>query len=88
MRWRGGRPRFERLTPHALLPSAPSSPLNQLFGDFWPSYRQRFNAVWDAGRHVDTRATIVNNQHFIAGAESIRVSLADGQIADATNCRA
>ena len=58
--------------------------LNQLFGDFWPSYRQRVERSLGSGVIVDTKGTIVTNQHVIAGAESIRVQLADGRIADAT----
>jgi serine protease DegS len=58
--------------------------LNQLFGDFWPSYRQRVERSLGSGVIVDTAGTIVTNQHVIAGAESIRVQIADGRIADAT----
>ncbi len=58
--------------------------LNQLFGDFWPSYRQRIERSLGSGVIVDAAGTIVTNQHVIAGAESIRVQLADGRIADAT----
>ena len=61
-----------------------AAPLNQLFGDFWPSYRQRVERSLGSGVIVDARGTIVTNQHVIAGAESIRVQLADGRIADAT----
>jgi len=58
--------------------------LNQLFGDFWPSYRRRVERSLGSGVIVDAAGTIVTNQHVIAGAESIRVQLADGRIADAT----
>ncbi|MHB8719834.1 MAG: S1C family serine protease [Steroidobacteraceae bacterium] len=58
--------------------------LNQLFGDFWPSYRQRVERSLGSGVIVDTAGTIVTNQHVIAGAESIRAQLADGRIADAS----
>jgi S1-C subfamily serine protease len=37
-----------------------------------------------SGVIVDTAGTIVTNQHVIAGADSIRVQLADSRIADAT----
>jgi Do/DeqQ family serine protease len=57
---------------------------NQLFGDFWPSYRQRVERSLGSGVIVDAAGTIVTNQHVIAGADSIRVQLADGRIADAT----
>ena len=58
--------------------------LNQLFGDFWPSYRQRVERSLGSGVIVDSTGTIVTNQHVISGADSIRVQLADGRIADAT----
>jgi serine protease DegS len=58
--------------------------LNQLFGDFWPSYRRRIERSLGSGVIVDAAGTIVTNQHVIAGAESIRVQLADGRISDAT----
>jgi serine protease DegS len=58
--------------------------LNQLFGDFWPSYRQRVERSLGSGVIVNAAGTIVTNQHVIAGADSIRVQLSDGRIADAT----
>jgi serine protease DegS len=58
--------------------------LNQLFGDFWPSYRQRVERSLGSGVVVDTGGTIVTNQHVIAGAQEIKVQLSDGRIADAT----
>jgi serine protease DegS len=61
-----------------------SAPLNQLFGDYWPSYRRRVERSLGSGVIVDAMGTIVTNQHVIAGADSIRVQLADGRIADAT----
>jgi serine protease DegS len=61
-----------------------TTPLNQLFGDFWPSSRQRVERSLGSGVIVNTAGTIVTNQHVIAGADSIRVQLADGRIADAT----
>ena len=57
--------------------------LNQLFGDFWPSYRQRVERSLGSGVIVNGEGTIVTNQHVIAGADSIRVQLADGRIAEA-----
>jgi serine protease DegS len=61
-----------------------ASPLNQLFGDYWPSYRQRVERSLGSGVIVDAIGTIVTNQHVIAGASSISVQLADGRVAEAT----
>ena len=61
-----------------------STPLSQLFGDYWPSYRQRIERSLGSGVIVDAQGTIVTNQHVIAGADSIQVQLADGRVADAT----
>jgi serine protease DegS len=61
-----------------------TTPLNQLFGDFWPSYRQRVERSLGSGVIVNDAGTIVTNQHVIAGADSIRVQLSDGRIGDAT----
>jgi len=71
-------------TARVVTERTPQSPtLNQLFGDFWPSYRQRVERSLGSGVIVDAAGTIVTNQHVIAGADSIRVQLADGRIADA-----
>ena len=59
------------------------APLDQLFGDYSPSYRQRVERSLGSGVIVDPKGTIVTNQHVIAGADSIRVQLADGRISDA-----
>jgi Do/DeqQ family serine protease len=60
-----------------------AAPLDQLFGDYWPSYRRRLERSLGSGVIVDAAGTIVTNQHVIAGADSIRVQLADGRIAEA-----
>ncbi|MDP9013876.1 MAG: trypsin-like peptidase domain-containing protein, partial [Pseudomonadota bacterium] len=60
-----------------------TAPLDQLFGDYWPSYRQRVERSLGSGVIVDPAGTIVTNQHVIAGADSIRVQLADGRVAEA-----
>ncbi len=60
-----------------------NAPFAQLFGEYWPSYRQRVERSLGSGVIVDGKGTIVTNQHVIAGADSIRVQLADGRIADA-----
>ncbi len=61
-----------------------TTPLDQLFGDYWPSYRRRVERSLGSGVIVDQMGTIITNQHVIAGADSIRVQLADGRVADAT----
>jgi serine protease DegS len=71
-------------TARVVTERTPAPAFNQLFGDFWPSYRQRVERSLGSGVIVDAAGTIVTNQHVIAGAESIRVQLADGRIADAT----
>jgi serine protease DegS len=61
-----------------------TAPIDQLFGDFWPSYRQRVERSLGSGVIVDAKGTIVTNQHVISGADSIMVQLADGRISEAT----
>jgi serine protease DegS len=61
-----------------------AAPIDQLFGDFWPSYRQRIERSLGSGVIVDAKGTIVTNQHVISGADSIMVQLADGRISEAT----
>ena len=79
------RRRWSIFTPRASCTERnQAAPLNQLFGDYWPSYRQRVERSLGSGVIVDAMGTIVTNQHVIAGADSIRVQLADGRIADAT----
>ena len=60
-----------------------TTPLDQLFGEDWPNYRRRVESSLGSGVIIDKAGTIVTNQHVIAGAESIRVQLADGRIAAA-----
>ncbi|MGA2777952.1 MAG: trypsin-like peptidase domain-containing protein [Steroidobacteraceae bacterium] len=57
--------------------------IEQLFGDYFPTYRQRIERSLGSGVIVSDSGTIVTNEHVIAGADSIKVSLADGRIADA-----
>jgi serine protease DegS len=59
------------------------APLAQLFGDYWPVYRQHVERSLGSGVIVSDSGTIVTNEHVIAGAETIKVQLADGRIADA-----
>jgi serine protease DegS len=60
---------------------APS--LGELFGEYLPRYRQRIERSLGSGVIVDTAGHIVTNHHVIANADSIRVQLADGRVADA-----
>jgi len=60
-----------------------ATPLNQLFGDYWPSYRRRIENSLGSGVIVDAKGTIVTNQHVIAGADSIQVQLVDGRVSAA-----
>lgn len=59
------------------------APVDQLFGDYWPSYRQHVERSLGSGVIVSESGTIITNQHVIAGADSIKVQIADGRIADA-----
>ncbi len=60
---------------------APS--LGELFGEFVPRYRQRIERTLGSGVIVDDSGHIVTNHHVIADADSIRVQLEDGRVADA-----
>jgi serine protease DegS len=68
----------DRLVTERLAPS-----LGELFGEFLPRYRQRIERTLGSGVIVDEAGHIVTNHHVIANAESIRVQLRDGRIADA-----
>jgi Do/DeqQ family serine protease len=60
------------------------APLEQLFGEYWPSYRRRVERSLGSGVIVDSQGHIVTNHHVIAGADSIRVQLSDQRVAEAT----
>jgi serine peptidase DegS len=60
-----------------------SSSLGELFGGFLPRYRQRVERSLGSGVIVDESGHIVTNHHVIANADSVRIQLADGRIADA-----
>ena len=57
--------------------------IDQFLGES-PSYRQRIERSLGSGVIVDPKVTIITNQHVIAGADSIRVQLADGRVAEAS----
>ncbi len=56
---------------------------DQLFGNFLPRYRQRVERSLGSGVIVDKVGHIVTNHHVVANADSIKVQLADGRVADA-----
>jgi len=68
----------DRVVTERLSPS-----FGELFGEFVPRYRQRIERTLGSGVIVDDSGHIVTNHHVIAGAELIRVQLADGRIAEA-----
>jgi serine peptidase DegS len=68
----------KRLVTERLAPS-----LGELFGQYMPRYRQRIERSLGSGVIVDKDGHIVTNHHVIANADSIRVQLADGRVADA-----
>jgi serine protease DegS len=60
------------------------SPFDRLFGEsFFSRYRQRVEHTLGSGVIIDEQGHIVTNHHVIAGADAIRVQLADGRTADA-----
>ena len=67
-----------RLVTERLAPS-----LGELFGQYMPQYRQRIERSLGSGVIVDESGHIVTNHHVIANADSIRVQLEDGRVADA-----
>jgi serine peptidase DegS len=68
-----------RLVTERIAPSG----LEQLFGNFPPRYQRRLEGSLGSGVIVDARGYIVTNNHVIANADSIKVQLADGRVADA-----
>ena len=59
------------------------NPIEELFGDAGPRYRQRVEQSLGSGVIVDEAAHVITNYHVIAKAQLIRVQLADGRIGDA-----
>jgi serine protease DegS len=68
----------KRLVTERVAPS-----LGELFGEFVPRYRQRIERTLGSGVIVDDSGHIVTNHHVIADADTIRVQLKDGRVADA-----
>jgi len=68
----------DRIVTERLSPS-----LGELFGEFLPRYRQRVERSLGSGVIIDGAGHIVTNDHVIANAQSIRVQLADGRVAEA-----
>jgi serine protease DegS len=68
-----------RLVTEQIGPSA----LAQLFGDLRPLYRRRVERALGSGVIVDPNGHILTNNHVIANAETILVTLADGRTAPA-----
>lgn len=66
-----------------LVRERPAPSLGQLFGDFLPRYRDRIERSLGSGVIVDQAGHLVTNDHVIANADSIRVQLEDGRIAEA-----
>jgi serine protease DegS len=65
-----------------LVRERPAPSLGDLFGEFLPRYRERIERSLGSGVIVDKAGHIVTNDHVIANADSIRVQLEDGRIAD------
>jgi serine protease DegS len=55
------------------------SALSQLFGDLRPLYRQRVERALGSGVIVDGSGHIITNNHVIANADTIMITLADGR---------
>jgi len=68
-----------RLVTEQITPSA----LAQLFGDLRPLYRRRVERALGSGVIVDSAGHIITNNHVIANADTILVTLADGRTARA-----
>jgi serine protease DegS len=64
-----------RLVTEQIGPSA----LAQLFGDLRPLYRQRVERALGSGVIVDGSGHIITNNHVIANADTIMITLADGR---------
>jgi len=71
-------------TARVVTERVPRNPFEDPFGELGPRYRQRVERSLGSGVIVDADGHIVTNHHVIADADSVRVQLADGRVADAT----
>jgi serine peptidase DegS len=71
-------------TARVVTERVPRTVFEDPFGELGPRYRQRVERSLGSGVILDTGGHIVTNHHVIADAESVRVQLADGRVADAT----
>lgn len=70
-------------TARVVTERVPRNPFEDPFGELAPRYRQRVERSLGSGVIVDADGHIVTNHHVIAEADSVRVQLADGRVADA-----
>ena len=71
-------------TARVVTERVPRTAIEDFFGDLEPRYRQRVERALGSGVIVDVAGHIVTNHHVIADADSVRVQLADGRVANAT----
>lgn len=71
-------------TARVVTERVPRTPIEDLFGDLEPRYRQRVERALGSGVIIDTAGHIVTNHHVIADADTVRVQLADGRVANAS----
>lgn len=71
-------------TARVVTERVPRNPFEDPFGELAPRYRQRVERSLGSGVIVDATGHIVTNHHVIADADTVRVQLADGRVADAT----
>jgi serine protease DegS len=57
---------------------------DQMFGDLQPFYRHRFERALGSGVIIDSAGHIITNNHVIANADTINVTLADARVTPAT----
>ena len=70
-------------TARVVTERVPRNMFEDPFGELGPRYRQRVERSLGSGVILDSSGRIVTNHHVIADADSVRVQLADGRVADA-----